>query len=73
MILGNESNLCNFAYDDIIIKNNLSEKEFGLTIDSLDFSDPISNTCDTANQKSNVLFTASARLVRTRINVTCTA
>lgn len=73
MILGNESNLCNFAYDDIIIKKNLSEKQFGLAVDSLDFSDPISNTCDTANQKLNVLFRASTRLVRTQINVTCTA
>ena len=44
MTLGNGSNLCDFSCNDMIIKNSLSEKIFGLTIDdNLDFSDHISN------------------------------
>ena len=53
----------NFPSDDIIIKNNLSEKILGLTIDNnRDVSDHISNICKTANQKLNVLFTVSANM-----------
>ena len=45
----------------IIIKNSLSEKILGITIDNnLDFSDHISNICKTANQKFNHLFRVSA-------------
>ena len=51
MTLGNESILCNFAFDEIVIKNSLLEKILGLTIDNnLDFSDHISDICKTANQ-----------------------
>ena len=54
--LENGNNLCNFSCDDIIIKNSLSEKILGLTIDNnLDFSDHIFNTCKTENQKLNAL------------------
>ena len=54
--LRNGNNLCNFSCDDIIIKNSLSEKILGLTIDNnLDFSDHIFNTCKTENQKLNAL------------------
>ena len=39
----------------------LSEKILGITLDNnLDFSDPISNICKTANQKLNALFRVSA-------------
>ena len=63
MTLGNGNNLCNFPCDDIIIKNSLSEKILGLTIDNnLDFSDDISNICKTANQKLNALFRVSANM-----------
>ena len=63
MTLGNGNNLCNFAFDDIIIKNSLSEKILGLTIaNSLDFSDHISNICKTTNQKLNPLFRVSASM-----------
>ena len=49
--------------DDIIIKNSLSEKILGLTIDNnLDFSDYISNICNTANQKLNTSFRVSANV-----------
>ena len=51
------SNICSFACNDTIIKNSLSEKILGLTIDNnLDFSDHISNICKTANEKLNALF-----------------
>ena len=44
MTIGNGNNLCDFSCDDIVIKNSLSEKILGLTIDNtLDFSDHISN------------------------------
>ena len=57
MTLGNRNNICNFACNDTIIKNSLSEKILGLTIDNnLDFSDHISNICKTANEKLNALF-----------------
>ena len=57
MTLGSGNNICNFACNDTVIKNSLSEKILGLTIDnSLDFSDHISNTCKTANEKLNALF-----------------
>ena len=60
---GNGNNLCDFSCDDIIIKNSLSEKILGLTIDNnLDFSDHITNTCKTANQKLNALFRVSANI-----------
>ena len=50
-----------FSCDDIIIKNSLSEKILGLTIDhNLEFSDHISNICKTASQKLNALFRVSA-------------
>ena len=63
MTLGNGNNLCNFSCDDIIIKNSFSDETFGLTIDNnLDFSDHISNTCKTANQKLNALFRVSANM-----------
>ena len=63
MTLGNGNNLCDFSCDDIIIKNSLSEKILGLTINNnLDFSDNISNTCKTANQKLNALFRVSANM-----------
>ena len=63
MTLGNGNNLCDFSCDDIIIKNSLSEKILGLTIDNnLDFSDHISNICKTANQKLNALFRVSANM-----------
>ena len=49
--------------DDIIIKNSLSKKILGLTIDNnLDFSDHITNICKTANQKLNVSFRVSANM-----------
>ena len=49
--------------DDIIIKNSLSEEILGLTIDNnLDFSDYISNICNTANQKLNASFRVSANV-----------
>ena len=49
--------LSTFACNDTIIKNSLSEKSLGLTIDSnLDFSDHSSNICKTANEKTNTLF-----------------
>ena len=50
MTLGNGDNLCNISFDDIIVKNSSSKKILGLTIDNLNFSDHISNTCKTANQ-----------------------
>ena len=50
MTLGNGNNVCEVSCDDIIIKNSLSDKILGLTIDNLDFSDHISNTCKTVNQ-----------------------
>ena len=63
MTLGNGNNLCDFSCDDIIVKNSLSDKFFGLTIDNnLDFSDHISNICKTANQKLNVLLRVSAHV-----------
>ena len=63
MTLGNGNNLCDFSCDDIIIKNSLSEKILGLTINNnLDFSDNISNICKTANQKLNALFRVSANM-----------
>ena len=63
MILGNGNNLCNFLCDDIVIKNSLSEKILGFSIDNnLDFSDHISNICKTANQKLNALFRVSANM-----------
>ena len=52
-----------FSCDDIIIKNSLSEKTLGLTVDNnLDFSDRISNICKTANQKLNALFRVSNKI-----------
>ena len=61
MILGNGNNLCDISCDNIIIKNSLSEKILGLTMDNnLDFSDHISNICKAANQKLNALFRVSA-------------
>ena len=43
MTLGNGNNLFDFSCDGIIIKNSLSEKILGLTIDNnLDFRDHIS-------------------------------
>ena len=62
MTLGNGSNLCDFSCDDTIIKNSLSEKILGLTIENLDFSDRISNRCKTANQKLKALFRVSANM-----------
>ena len=63
MTPGNVNNLCDFSYDDIIVKNSLSDKFLGLTIDNnLDFSDHISNICKTANQKLNVLLRVSANV-----------
>ena len=63
MTLGNRSNLCNFSCDDIIIKNSLSKKIFGITIDNnLDFSDHIPNIRKTANRKLNTLFRVSANM-----------
>ena len=63
MTLGNVNNLCDFSCDDIIIKNSLSEKILGLTIDyNLDFNDHISNICNTVNQKLNALFRVSANM-----------
>ena len=63
MTLGNGNNLCNFSYDDIIIKNSLSEKILGLTIESnLNFSDHIYNMCKIANQKLNALCRVSANM-----------
>ena len=63
MTLGNRKNLCNFSFDDIIIKNSLSEKILGLTIDhNIDFSDHITNICKTANQKVNSLFRVSTNM-----------
>ena len=63
MTLENGSNLCNFSYDDTIIKESLSEKILGLTIDyNFDFSDHNSNICKTANQKLNALFGVSANI-----------
>ena len=56
MTLGNKKNLCNFSCGDIIIKNSLSEKILGLTLDNLGFSDHISNIYKTANQNLNALF-----------------
>ena len=51
------SNICSFACNDTIIKNSLSEKILGLTIDNnLDFSDHISKRCKIANEKLNALF-----------------
>ena len=58
--LGNGNNLCNFAFDDIIVKNS---KILGLTIaNNLGFSDHISNICKTTNQKLNSLFRASTSM-----------
>ena len=63
MTLGNGNNLCDFSCNDMIIKISLSEKILGLTTDNnLDFSDHISNTCKTANQKLNALFRVSANM-----------
>ena len=63
MTPGNGNNLCNFSCDYIIIKNSLSEKILGLTIDNnLDFRDYISNICKTANQKLNAFFRVSANM-----------
>ena len=48
MSLGNGNNLGNFSSGDIIIKNSLSGKMLGITIDNnLDFSDYISKMCKT--------------------------
>ena len=61
--LVNGRNLCNFSCDDIIIKNSLSEKILGLTIDNnLNFRDRISNIRKTANQKLNASFKLSANM-----------
>ena len=58
-----KTNLCNFTCDDIIIRNSLLEKILGLIIDNnLDFSDYISNICETASQKLNALFRETARV-----------
>lgn len=55
--------LCNVVCDDIIIKNTLSDKSLGLTIDNnFDFSDRISNICKITNQKLNILFRLSASM-----------
>ena len=63
MTLGNSKNLCDFSCDDIIIKNSLSKKILGLTIDNnLDFSNHICNICKTASQKLNTLFRVSANM-----------
>ena len=52
-----------FSCDDIIIKNSLSEKILGLTLDhNLEFSDHISNICKTGNQKLNDLFRVSVNM-----------
>ena len=56
MTIGNGNNLCDFSCDDIVIKNSLSEKILGLTIDNtLDFSDHISNILK-LQIKSSVLY-----------------
>ena len=61
--LGNGNNFCNFSCNNIIIKNSLSQKILGLTIDNnLGFSDHISNTCKTTNENLNALFRVSANL-----------
>ena len=61
--LGNSNNLCDFSFDDIIIKNSLSEKILGLTLNNnLEFSDHVSDICKTANQKLNALFRVSANM-----------
>ena len=53
----NGNNIYNFACNATIIKNSLSEKILGITIDNnLDFSDHTSNICKTANEKLNALF-----------------
>ena len=63
MTLGNGYNIWNFAQDDIIIKNSLSEIILGLTIGNiLDFSGHISNICRSVNQKLNALFRVSANM-----------
>ena len=63
MTLGNGNNLCDFSCDDIIIKNNFSEKILGFTIvNNLDFSENISNISKTANQKLNALFRVSVNM-----------
>ena len=63
MTLGNGRNLSNFSCDDMIIKNNLSEKILGLIVDNnRDFSNQISNICQTANQKPNTFFRVSANM-----------
>ena len=63
MTFGNGSNLSNFSCDDIIIKNSLSEKIFGLTKDNnLHLSDHISSICKTANQNLSALFRVSANM-----------
>ena len=63
MTLGNGSNICDVSCDDIIIKNILSEKILGLTVDNnLHFSNHISNICKTANQKLNALSRISANM-----------
>ena len=49
-----------FTCDDIIIKNSLSDKILGLTIDNnLDFSDRIFSICKIANQKLTAVFRVS--------------
>ena len=52
-----------FTCDDIIIKNSLSEKILGLTIDNnLDFNDHIFSICKTANQKLTAVFRVSPNI-----------
>ena len=63
MIRGNGNNLCNFACDDTIIMDRLSEKILGLTIDNnLSLSDHIWNISKTTSKKLIALLGVSANM-----------
>ena len=68
MIFGNGNNLWGCLCDDIIIKNGLSEKILGLTIDNnLDFLDHVSNYVKL--QIKNWMLYSEYQLIWTQINV----
>ena len=70
MTLGNGYNLRNFSCHDIIIKNSLSEKILGLTIDNnLDYSDHISNICKNRIQNLNALLKVSTNMSLDKCNL----
>ena len=72
MTLGNGNNLCKFSCDDIIIKNSLSEKILGLTINNnLDLILVIISLIYVKPQIKNWMLYSEYLLLWTLINVPC--